>query len=223
MKKILITTKSSILQHAIESTLIDVSFVIRLAATEQEVELNLMSEDISLIVMDNDFPRQKTELFINKLHRRFPNIPIIVIFKALTINQIVDLVKAGAHECISRPIDRYDLVDKVRNALNTSGYGSRAFGDEYDLPFQVRRKDLELVLTKIMKEMNQTNTKEPELELPDEGFSLKDYLREQEGKVILSALDKFNGSQKKTAAYLGISERNLRYKIQEIRDKKNNS
>lgn len=49
----------------------------------------------------------------------------------------------------------------------------------------------------------------------DEFFDLRDYLKEQEKEIIFQTLEKFNGNKIKTAQYLRISERALRYKINE--------
>ena len=49
----------------------------------------------------------------------------------------------------------------------------------------------------------------------DEFFDLRDYLKEKEKEIIFQTLEKFNGNKIKTAQYLRISERALRYKINE--------
>lgn len=48
-------------------------------------------------------------------------------------------------------------------------------------------------------------------------FDLRDYLRKQENEIIMATLDKFNGNRVKTAQYLRISERSLRYKLEEYK------
>lgn len=50
----------------------------------------------------------------------------------------------------------------------------------------------------------------PENPIP---HSLKMYLKQQEDTIILATLKKFNGQREKTARYLGISDRTLRYKL----------
>ncbi len=46
-------------------------------------------------------------------------------------------------------------------------------------------------------------------------LDLRDYLKDREMEIIFQTLDKFEGSRAKTAQYLRISERSLRYKIEE--------
>ena len=50
----------------------------------------------------------------------------------------------------------------------------------------------------------------------DDYFDLRDYLKEQEKEIIFQTLEKFNGNKIQTAQYLRISERSLRYKINEF-------
>ena len=57
--------------------------------------------------------------------------------------------------------------------------------------------------------------KKDETERETDYFDLRDYLRRQETEIILSTLEKFNGNRAKTAQYLRISERSLRYKLEE--------
>jgi two-component system response regulator PilR (NtrC family) len=49
--------------------------------------------------------------------------------------------------------------------------------------------------------------------IPDEGFSLDDYLGGIEKSILLKALEKSNGVRKKAAGYLGITFRSIRYRL----------
>lgn len=49
----------------------------------------------------------------------------------------------------------------------------------------------------------------------DDYLDLRDYLKAREREMILQTLDKFGGNRIKTAKYLRISERSLRYKLEE--------
>lgn len=52
--------------------------------------------------------------------------------------------------------------------------------------------------------------------LPEDKLSLREYMRDKEEEIIRLALRKNGGKKKKTAAYLGISERSLRGKLSEM-------
>jgi len=51
------------------------------------------------------------------------------------------------------------------------------------------------------------------VELPEQGFSLDDYLGEIEKEVLLRAVDKAQGTRKKAAEILGITFRSIRYRL----------
>ena len=49
--------------------------------------------------------------------------------------------------------------------------------------------------------------------IPDEGFSLDDYLGGLEKDILLKALEKSDGVRKKAAGFLGITFRSIRYRL----------
>ena len=52
--------------------------------------------------------------------------------------------------------------------------------------------------------------------LPEEEFSLREFMQKKENEVICKVLEKFDGKRNLAAAYMGISERTLRNKLSEM-------
>lgn len=69
----------------------------------------------------------------------------------------------------------------------------------------------------ILQSYSKENTSK---ETADDYLDLRDYLKARERELILQTLDRFGGNRVKTAKYLRISERSLRYKLEEFMNQK---
>ena len=114
MNKIVIADKSNIVQHSLSMKLIASGFAIRVADSWQDLKSFFDNEAVDLVVMDAGFPHWKTVDAIRDLKREHPGLFIIITFKALTIPEIVDMVRNGADDCIPKPLDMAFLMERIR-------------------------------------------------------------------------------------------------------------
>ena len=65
---------------------------------------------------------------LKDLQRRYPALPVILMTAHGTIPDAVDATQSGAFAFLTKPIDRDELLDKLRGALQVSGFAATGAG-----------------------------------------------------------------------------------------------
>lgn len=80
------------------------------------------SKDISLIIQDMNFgpgeiDGERGKHLFYTLHKQLPQVPIILMTAWADVGAVVELIKAGAHDYVTKPWDDQRLLLTVENAL----------------------------------------------------------------------------------------------------------
>src|SRR5262245_40306411 len=75
------------------------------------------SEPLDLVITDVQMPNAKGDEILRAVREHRPEAPVIVITAFGTVEQAVEMVKAGAFQYITKPFKTAELLDTVRQAL----------------------------------------------------------------------------------------------------------
>src|SRR5581483_2492069 len=75
------------------------------------------SEQLDLVISDVQMPGAKGEEILSAARKHRPEAPVIVITAFGTVEQAVEMVKAGAFQYITKPFKTAELLDTVKQAL----------------------------------------------------------------------------------------------------------
>jgi len=91
----------------------------------------LKSNPVDLIIQDMNFTREARNgaegiALFHEIHRRFPDLPVILLTAWTHLPTAVELVKAGAADYIAKPWDDARLLTCIRNLLELQSARARA-------------------------------------------------------------------------------------------------
>ena len=78
-----------------------------------------------LVITDISMPGMSGTAFLGALKAAFPKVPVIVITAFGDWGQYQETIRNGAYEYLSKPLDKAELLDVVRSALNRDLMSSR--------------------------------------------------------------------------------------------------
>ena len=119
---ILIVEDDRDLRELLEEIFEDEGFAVESAANGKRA-LDVLSDEgrtIDLVVTDMQMPEIKGERVLQKVRERRGETPVIVITAFGTVEQAVEMVRSGAFEYLTKPIQMNDLIDVSRRALEAS-------------------------------------------------------------------------------------------------------
>lgn len=90
-----------------------------------EVLTMLKQEQIDLILLDMNFSLgvnsgQEGILWVNAIHRRHPNIPIVLMTAYADVKLAVKGLKNGAADFVTKPWDNHELIRVLKDAIDAS-------------------------------------------------------------------------------------------------------
>ena len=79
--------------------------------------INETKKRFDLVITDVSMPGMKGTTFLAAVKTAFPRLPVIVITAFGDWGQYMEALREGAHEYLSKPVDKADLLDAVHRAL----------------------------------------------------------------------------------------------------------
>lgn len=85
----------------------------------------LKQEQIDVILLDMNFSLginsgQEGILWVNAIHRRYPNIPVVLMTAYADVRLAVRGLKSGAADFVTKPWDNHELIRVLKDAIDTS-------------------------------------------------------------------------------------------------------
>lgn len=85
----------------------------------------LKQEQIDVILLDMNFSLginsgQEGILWVSAIHRRYPNIPIVLMTAYADVRLAVRGLKSGAADFVTKPWDNHELIRVLKDAIDTS-------------------------------------------------------------------------------------------------------
>jgi DNA-binding NtrC family response regulator len=98
----------------------------RAESGEQALDL-VRAQDPDLVITDLKMPGMDGMDLLGRLQASFPEIPVIMLTAHGTVSNAVDAMKRGAHDFITKPFDRDEVVELVKKALGQAERGRAEF------------------------------------------------------------------------------------------------
>ena len=87
---------------------------------QQVLETLRANENVKVIIMDLNMPIMDGQKALELLKKDYPNIPVIILTGTQNMNDAVNVMKNGAFDFLSKPLDQDRMLVSVRNALKMS-------------------------------------------------------------------------------------------------------
>lgn len=118
----------------------------------------------SVVVTDFKMPGKDGVQILNEVRREFPNIPVVMISAYATVNGVVEAVKKGAFDYITKPFSADQLVITIRRAMEqytltveNSALRKKLEGDFFNHHFVGKHPDF-LKVVEMIKKVAQTES-----------------------------------------------------------------
>ena len=98
----------------------------RAESGEQALDL-VRAQDPDLVITDLKMPGMDGMELLSRIQASFPEIPVVMLTAHGTVTNAVEAMKRGAHDFITKPFDRDDVVALVEKALGQAESGRAEF------------------------------------------------------------------------------------------------
>ncbi len=121
-ERILIAEDNADMREMIAELLEDAGFNLVAAANGRAAQAQILRPDemIDLVITDVMMPEMKGDELLGIVRQRRPETPVIVITAFGSVEQAVEMVKAGAFQYLVKPFKNDDLLQVVEEALEQS-------------------------------------------------------------------------------------------------------
>ncbi|MCF7848140.1 MAG: response regulator [Kiritimatiellales bacterium] len=164
---------------------------VTLSTNAADAKRVLAVNNIDLMLLDVIMPRQDGVSLIREISADYPDLPVIMISASTSIKPVVESMRAGAIDFITKPFDVDDIRSRVATLLKNNtrkAAGKKPSGS----PASIDPDDIELPV------------------------NLADAVSDFERRLITQALWKSGGIQTRAAELLGTTRRILRYRMEKL-------
>ncbi len=88
--------------------------------------INETKRRFDLVITDVSMPGMSGTVFLSAVKAAFPKVPVIVITAFGDWGQYMETIRNGAHEYLSKPLDKAELLAAVRRALANGKHHANA-------------------------------------------------------------------------------------------------
>ncbi len=94
-------------------------YTVLLAASAQEAQERLAQEPVDLVLLDVILPGQSGIDMLRQIQAAYPGLPVIMVSASASIPPVVEAIRLGALDFVSKPFDVEGLRHTVRRALES--------------------------------------------------------------------------------------------------------
>ena len=116
MEKILIISDDPTSQTAASSLLVKAGYNVEVVACDNIALQALQSTKPSLVILDNLSSRSLHDR-CRQIRSKSVDIPLLVLSGVSEVEQVVQLLKLGADDCITKPFHPLEFLARIRSAL----------------------------------------------------------------------------------------------------------
>jgi DNA-binding NtrC family response regulator len=118
--RVLIIDDESGIRESLETLLTLEGFAVETAPDGEKGLAMLDQGSYELVLLDLALPGQNGIELLPQIHERNPQLPVIMLTAYGTVNNVVDAIRAGAHNFVQKPWDNEKLLADIRTAIARS-------------------------------------------------------------------------------------------------------
>jgi DNA-binding NtrC family response regulator len=118
--RVLIIDDESGIRESLETLLTMEGFAVETAPDGEKGLIMLDQGSYELVLLDLALPGQNGIELLPQIHERNPQLPVIMLTAYGTVNNVVDAIRAGAHNFVQKPWDNEKLLADIRTAIARS-------------------------------------------------------------------------------------------------------
>jgi DNA-binding NtrC family response regulator len=119
-ERILLVEDDASFRQALAEVLRTKGYEVVTAADANLAKARLQSEDIDLVITDIVMPEQRGDALLEDIRSTFPEVPGIAITAFGSVEEALELTRAGAADYLTKPFRTRDLVRSVSGVLESS-------------------------------------------------------------------------------------------------------
>jgi len=117
MHRILIVEDNPVDQRLFEQALSDPTREIEICSDGREALAAFERRSADVVISDIMMPNMEGNELLTELHRRAPNLPVILVTRFGSISAAVTTMHAGAFDYVTKPVEVIELQTRVKRAL----------------------------------------------------------------------------------------------------------
>ena len=117
MKKVLILDRDPSFREAVESLLTKEGYSVLTASTAEEGIAMAREEPFDVVLLDGGLGGAPSIPVLRQIHRIRPELPVIMISGFYILDSVVEAMKEGAFDYLSKPPDSQRLLLVIRKAV----------------------------------------------------------------------------------------------------------
>lgn len=95
-------------------------YEVSLAASADEALEILSRKKVDLVLLDVIMPRKDGIVFLKELNGLYPGLPVVMVSASTSVRPIVESIRVGAYDYVSKPFDVEELLHIVKRALEST-------------------------------------------------------------------------------------------------------
>ena len=104
-----------------------------LAASADEAVARLSERRVDLVLLDVIMPRKDGLAFLKEIHELYPDMPVIMVSASTSVRPVVEAIRDGAYDYVTKPFDVDEIRQTVARALKSSSLQRRVAVLEHEL------------------------------------------------------------------------------------------
>lgn len=124
MKKILVVDDERGPRESLKAVFAG-DYTILVAESAEEATAVLSKESVDVMILDVIMPRKGGIDFLRDVNSLYPNMPVVMVSASTSVRPVVEAMRVGAYDFISKPFDIDEIRCTVARALKTASLSRR--------------------------------------------------------------------------------------------------
>jgi DNA-binding NtrC family response regulator len=96
------------------------TYDVSLAASAEEAVAGLSKRRVDLVLLDVIMPRRDGLSLLKDIHELYPDAPVIMVSASTSVRPVVEAIRDGAYDYVTKPFDVEEIRQTVQRALESS-------------------------------------------------------------------------------------------------------
>jgi DNA-binding NtrC family response regulator len=109
------------------------AYEVSLAASADEAVAGLSRRRVDLVLLDVIMPHKDGLSLLKEIHELYPDVPVIMVSASTSVRPVVEAIRDGAYDYVTKPFDVDEIRQTVQRALESSILQRRVAVLEHEL------------------------------------------------------------------------------------------